>query len=267
MAAEPEKKQIISEKHSRANEIVALVLLTLTVLLFLCLVTYSPTDWSLNTSSAQKTQNWIGVIGSVTADLLFQLIGLTAYFLPLLLGLIAWRVFRSDGLYASFGRIAGYVLFLVSAAAQLALFDFRGGIIGVFFAQFFSYLIGRIGAGILLTAFFLTAVLLITNLSYFSFFDNFKPAFDKFKSMFDNLKNYLKQWFAGFREWREKQKKTAAERAQKQAEEFKTDQQQQPALDKNGTKTTISPGERTSISLASFAESLYPSNKNLVLKS
>src|SRR6476620_10116552 len=99
MASEVKKEQILSKTSSRANEIVAVVVLTLTVLLFLSLVTYSPTDWSLNTSSTQKTHNWIGVVGSVVGDLLFQIIGTTAYFLPFLLGLIAWRIFRSESLY------------------------------------------------------------------------------------------------------------------------------------------------------------------------
>ncbi len=95
MLVEVEEKQtsakIISPaKHnSHANEIVAVALLALAVLVFLCLVTYSPTDWSLDTSNTQKTQNWIGVVGAVAADLMFQAIGLSAYIFPALLGLIA----------------------------------------------------------------------------------------------------------------------------------------------------------------------------------
>ena len=82
MAAEVEKNRVSVKNHSRGNEIVALVMAGLAVLIFLSLATYSPNDWSLNTSSSQKTQNWIGVLGSVIADILFQTIGLTAYFLP-----------------------------------------------------------------------------------------------------------------------------------------------------------------------------------------
>ncbi|HEX8637540.1 MAG TPA: DNA translocase FtsK 4TM domain-containing protein, partial [Pyrinomonadaceae bacterium] len=70
MATEIDKKQTSTAQNSRANEIVAVALLALAVLVFLCLITHSPTDWSLNTSSSQKTQNWIGVTGAVVADLL-----------------------------------------------------------------------------------------------------------------------------------------------------------------------------------------------------
>src|SRR5687767_12971197 len=119
MATEVNKKQSAAKTSSRANEIVAVVILTVTVLLFLCLVTYSPSDWSLNTSSSQKTQNWVGVMGSVVADLLFQTIGNVAYLLPFLLGLIAWRVFRSESLYTPLSRIAGYLLFIISASGLL----------------------------------------------------------------------------------------------------------------------------------------------------
>lgn len=42
------------KKHSYVNEVIALVLLAVAVLVFLCLVTYSPSDWSFNTASSQK---------------------------------------------------------------------------------------------------------------------------------------------------------------------------------------------------------------------
>ncbi len=152
MASEVEKKQIASKTDSRGNEIIAVVLLAAALLVFLCLVTYSPNDWSFNTSSTQKTQNWVGVVGSVIADLLFQTIGLTAYFLPALLGLIAWRFFRARDLSASVGRLFGYVLFVLSVSGLAALFGFRGGVLGVFFERGFAWMLGRIGAGIILTA-------------------------------------------------------------------------------------------------------------------
>ncbi|MDQ3711750.1 MAG: DNA translocase FtsK 4TM domain-containing protein, partial [Acidobacteriota bacterium] len=65
MAIELNKRQLISKTNSRSNEIVAVILLALAVLVFLCLVTYSPNDWSVishdwTTNGQQKTQNWIG---------------------------------------------------------------------------------------------------------------------------------------------------------------------------------------------------------------
>ena len=178
MATEVRKKQIVSKNQSRSNEIIAVVLLALAVLAFLCLVTYSPNDWSLNTSSTQKTHNWVGVVGSVIADLLFQTIGLTAYFLPALLILIAWRFFRFKDLPISISRVLGYSLFVVSVSSLAALFGFYGGILGAFCSSNLAWLLGTIGTGILLTAIFAASVLLITNLSLDGFFGNFNLAWE-----------------------------------------------------------------------------------------
>lgn len=245
MASPAEKKQALKKDSSRTNEIVAVVVLTLTVLLFLCIVTYSPTDWSLNsTGNSQKTQNWIGVVGSVVADLLFQTVGVTAYFLPFLLGLIAWRIFRSESLNAPLGRISGYILFVVSSSGLLSLFNFRGGMTGALLVQFFSYLIGKIGTVILLTALFMTAVLLITNLSYLSFFSNFPQNFGFFET-----------WRKRFRAWREAQKQAAAARMEKRLE-ARTEKEN--SVKAGSKKPTISLGEKPN---AATGEILAGSNK------
>ena len=185
MATEIERKVTVSKTTSRTDEIIAVVLLALAVLTFLSLVTYSPNDWSLNTASTQKTYNWVGVIGAVIADLMFQSIGLTAYFLPALLALIAWRFFRYRDSSVSVSRVIGYVFFVLSLAGLAELLGLYGGIIGAFIERNLSWLLGNIGTGILLTAIFAASVLLITNLSLDSFLGNFSLAWENFRVHFD----------------------------------------------------------------------------------
>lgn len=200
MATEIDKKQAsTATQHSRANEIVAVVLLALAVLVFLCLITHSPTDWSLNTSSSQKTQNWIGVTGAVVADLLLQTIGLSAYVFPALLALVAWRVFHSESLVPRASRVLGFLVFIISSAALISLADWRGGLIGAIFLQFFVYLLSPIGAGILLFTLLTASILLLTNFSFFGFFGNFDVAWANFRIHFD-------EWLAKKREKRDAKK-------------------------------------------------------------
>lgn len=186
----------------------AVILLALAVLVFLCLITYNPNDWSFNTATSQKTQNWVGIAGSVIADLLFQAIGLTAHFLPALLGLLAWRLFRTKDTKISVARIVGYVLFILSLTSLAHLFGFRGGIVGTFFAQIFSSLLGTVGTGILLAAVWVTSILLITNLSFISFFSDFELAWQNFQIRFE-------EYFTGYKKWRENRNKSAIERMEK----------------------------------------------------
>ena len=236
MAVELKKKEISAKGHSLTNEIVAVALAALTVLLFLCLISYSPNDPSLVTSSLQKTQNWIGVVGANVAAILFSILGMTTYFLPFLMGLISWRILRAASFYAPVSRIIGYVLFILAVCGVFSLFGLYGGIIGAALAQALTALIGKLGAGILLTALLLTAVLLITNLSYFSIFDGFPAAFGSFKI-------YFGRWRERYRAYLEKQKQEAAQRMEKrlaargETEIAAKQTAKNPTISLGGTKT------------------------------
>lgn len=189
MATEVNKKQITSKTHSRGSEIAAVVLLAAAVLTFLCLVTSSPDDWSPNSTgrAGEVKNNWIGIVGSAVADGLLQAIGWSAYFLPALTALIAWRFYRRQDQNTSLSRVAGYVLFIASTASLFELFGLRGGIIGTFFFQNFNYLFGSIGAGILLAAIFAASVLMITRLSFFSLSDRLEMPLENLKIRLNGL--------------------------------------------------------------------------------
>jgi S-DNA-T family DNA segregation ATPase FtsK/SpoIIIE len=213
MATEVEKKSA-SKSSSRANEIVAIILLAVTILVFLSLVSFNENDPSLIAASSFKTKNWIGVVGANIAAILFSAIGLTAYVLPAMLALIAWRVFQSASLYVPLGRLIGFLLFTVSISGLLSLMvssGFRGGIIGAFFAGGFVYLIGNVGATTLLVTLFLTSLLLITNFTYLMLFGGFRMAFENFALRFDD-------WFGGFKRWRERHRAEAQARLEKRRE-------------------------------------------------
>ena len=83
-------------ENRRLNELIGFLLMVCAALLLLALVSYSPEDPSLNTAAARHgVHNWIGVVGAWFADLLLQLMGISAILLPLLLGFLAVRWFRS----------------------------------------------------------------------------------------------------------------------------------------------------------------------------
>jgi S-DNA-T family DNA segregation ATPase FtsK/SpoIIIE len=233
MATEVEKKTT-SQSHSLTNEIVAISLLAATILIFLCLVSFNENDPSLITESSFKTQNWIGVVGANVAAILFSIIGLTAYLIPVLMGLIAWRIFRSASLYAPVGRIIGYVLFVLSFSSLLFLVfssGFRGGMLGALIAGGLLALIGKIGAMILLITLFLASILLITNLSYIAALGGFQMAFDNFKIHFDG-------WFSRYRTWREEEELKVQERLEKRKANERTEKESQPKELKNPTIST-----------------------------
>ncbi len=190
------KRRTSSKTKSRYNEIVAIILTALAVLILLSLVTANPSDPSLVTSSSQTTQNWVGFVGANIAALLFNLVGVLAYLVPFLILLIAVKIFGSRTPFIPVSRLLGFLLFVVSGAGLATLLFSDVSIIGEASAQFFTYLIGTIGAGVLLSAFFLASILLITNLSYASFLDSFRMAWANFKV-------HLGEWTAKYKRMRE----------------------------------------------------------------
>src|SRR5437899_12788476 len=86
-------------KNRRLNELVGFLLLAVAVLLFLALVSYSPLDNSWNTAAttpiASPARNWIGVVGAMTSDLMLQGAGITVFLIPLMIGMLGSRWFKS----------------------------------------------------------------------------------------------------------------------------------------------------------------------------
>ncbi|MGB6689559.1 MAG: DNA translocase FtsK [Terracidiphilus sp.] len=95
------KPIVLSPTRSRPlNLFLGVVLLLVSMLLFLALATYHPSDPSMNTATAPAAQhaarNWIGLFGAWLSDLLLQTIGITAFLLPAWLGALGWGWMRSQ---------------------------------------------------------------------------------------------------------------------------------------------------------------------------
>src|SRR5579875_1385123 len=82
----PVRLVLTPTRHRRLNELIGLLVLASAVLLFLSLISWHPTDPSFNTDSLGPTRNWIGPAGAFVSDVLLQIEGLSAFFLPLLVG-------------------------------------------------------------------------------------------------------------------------------------------------------------------------------------
>ena len=186
MATQIEKKQTSAVGQYRANDVVALFILAVAVLVFLSLATYSATDWNLFNNSSQYTKhNWIGIVGSSIADLLFQIVGLTAYFTPVLLSLIAWQIYKTKSLLPSISRTLAFLLFIISISGVIYIFGGYAGMSGKFVAENLAWLLGKIGSGILLVAILFASLLVITNLSFAFLSDSLQMALENFKIHLD----------------------------------------------------------------------------------
>ena len=112
-------------RNRRLNEVTGMVLLVAASLLFLALASYHPTDPSLNTvgsyAAGRQAHNWTGLIGATVSDLLLQLEGVAAFFIPLMLGALGWTWLRSCPASSPTAKTSGVLLYLVFAPAIFGL--------------------------------------------------------------------------------------------------------------------------------------------------
>lgn len=235
------KKGTKSKKHSHWNDVVAIILGAVAVLVLLCLITSSPDDRSLISTGAglPKTRNWIGVVGANIAAVLFSTFGWTAYLIPLLIALIGFRVYQSDTLIPRASRVAGYLFFALSLSGLITLFGGYGAIVGEAAAQGTAYFLGSIGAGILLTAVFVSSLILITNLTIESVVSLFGLAGD----------NFLMRW----NEWRDRNRLSSKEAAHIRAEKRKGKRDPFPDARDEHIPATITVGNQETIAVAAAA--------------
>ncbi|MBV9240822.1 MAG: DNA translocase FtsK, partial [Acidobacteria bacterium] len=239
------KKGAKATKHSLLNDVVAIIVAAVALLAFLCLITASADDRSfVSTGNGGPTHNWIGIVGANIAAVLFGAFGWTAYLLPLLIVLIAWRVFRASNLVPRASRIAGFVFFAVSLAGLVTLFfgEQAGAIVGSAVAGGIAYLIGKIGAGILLAAVFFASTLLVTNFTLAGFLSHFEVAGE-------NLKIRLDEW----REKRRLARSPEIDAAKKRAEKRKERRLSGPDGEPETIPPTITIGEPVMAAAAAAA--------------
>ncbi len=116
---------LVPSKHPRINEAVGIVFFTLTFLIFLSLISYHPSDPSLNSSRNLLTDhnvgNLIGRFGSTLSDLLLQLLGYPSFLLPVMFSILGWRWLKSQPIEIPWIKALGLVGLLASTCALAGL--------------------------------------------------------------------------------------------------------------------------------------------------
>jgi S-DNA-T family DNA segregation ATPase FtsK/SpoIIIE len=112
-------------RNRRLNELVGLVLCVSALLLFLALASYSPLDPSLNSASiltkSHAARNWIGIFGAYLSDLILQFWGVGSFLLPIFMGMLGVRWFRSRTVQSPVAKTLGGIWLLMFVPALLAI--------------------------------------------------------------------------------------------------------------------------------------------------
>ncbi len=154
-----------------------MLILVLAALLCLALVSYHPADPSLDAAAAvARPANWVGPVGAIVADLLFQWLGIASFLLILGLGCLSAHWFRaphSRELHRS--HVIGLFLCIVALGTLLAELPghllWRGsvpleGLAGTLAATGLIAALNPIGAYVVTLAALLVGVFLSTKFSF-----------------------------------------------------------------------------------------------------
>jgi S-DNA-T family DNA segregation ATPase FtsK/SpoIIIE len=202
-----EKPRILTPRNSRRNEILAILLLAVGLLLALCLVSaaFYPNDPSWNSAGQPETRNWAGAVGANVAAALLQSLGLAAYLLTLLLLTAAWRLFKTRSVRTPVYKLLGLVILTLAAAALLSISSIRpvfdssvqpGGLVGTLLSRALASGLNTVGATVLLIAIAATGLILATNFSFIEFCKMIAAVIgDRF--------SFVPEIPARFRAWRE----------------------------------------------------------------
>jgi len=165
-------------KSRRFNELVGLLLLFLGFITLLALMSYDASDptWFHRQDGGATGNNWTGRVGATLAEALLQLVGVAAFLVPIVLGVVGWNRFRGRGMVASYGRFLGHVVLLLSLASLLELLygwigyggdTFRaGGYLGWRLASVFRALFATPGAVALSALLVVASIILTTRFSF-----------------------------------------------------------------------------------------------------
>ncbi|MDE0033420.1 MAG: DNA translocase FtsK 4TM domain-containing protein [Deltaproteobacteria bacterium] len=178
------------QKGSRLNrELWGSVVLVTACFAVLSLFSYSPMDRSFNVPSGSPDPiNLGGLVGAYLADALLQGLGVIAYVLPVILLLLAFRLFRRDPGRHRILKVCGYgalvwgLALLVSLVHEMELARESGGVLGGFSREFLTQMFGYAGTCVITVFLLLAAAMLLSQSSMLAWWGQLAGAHRRLRS-------------------------------------------------------------------------------------
>jgi DNA segregation ATPase FtsK/SpoIIIE, S-DNA-T family len=170
------RKETVAKRH----EFFGVLLLTLTVLLLACLVSFSRHDPNFNTASERAdVSNRVGWIGAYASDWLFQGFGLSAFLLLVPPAILSYKLIRGRRTTAPLMRTIGFALIVCAICTTLMIFPLPlpergfepGGMLGKILADMLVRNLNTTGTVVVVAAMILLGILAATSFSFASIFN------------------------------------------------------------------------------------------------
>jgi S-DNA-T family DNA segregation ATPase FtsK/SpoIIIE len=177
------------------NEIQAIILFAIALLIFISFITFDFSDISLFASKVNHpVRNFAGLFGAYLGAIMFFIMGLSAYVIPILI--LSWAIARFSGVtpqklyFKIFGTffliLASSALFSICGGAENSMRFSLGGIVGLVFSDFLLKYLGFAGSMLVIIVLFLLSVLLATEFLLIPFLSTL---FNRSKDLALNIKD------------------------------------------------------------------------------
>jgi DNA segregation ATPase FtsK/SpoIIIE, S-DNA-T family len=170
------------KRNTKVSEFLGLTSLAVALMLLISLATYGPKDPApfFKAGAVGPARNFIGPMGAFLAELLVnQLFGMAAMILPLVLGILGWKLFWCRPIDAPYTKTSGLALLVTAVTAFLTL-TFgtvsvegepvrAGGAVGELVSAILTASFNRTGAYILVATGMFVSIILATQFSFAHF--------------------------------------------------------------------------------------------------
>jgi DNA segregation ATPase FtsK/SpoIIIE, S-DNA-T family len=183
----------------RLSEFIGVALFAMALMTLISLASYSDADsvWFFTTGSDLPPVNFGGRVGAFLAELSYQLLGYSAYLLPIVLVVSGWHYFWCRVPDAAYTKLvgAGLLFACVSSFLSLAFGTLRvanremaaGGYLGKWLASFLAEYLNKTGSIILILTLLFLSIVLSTQFSFGRLFGAlFQLARDRVAAMLEN---------------------------------------------------------------------------------
>ena len=160
----------------------AIVLFSLSLILFISLFSYDPNDPGFNTTGNKEISNFIGLIGAYFSSTSFVFFGVASYFIPLLFISFAVSVIQGKETKTSkeilVFKLIAFILILISTCTVSSIHfliewmpEGSGGILGLVIASSLMQLLDMIGTTLLMLALWFSFLPLFLGFSWIKVID------------------------------------------------------------------------------------------------
>ncbi len=156
-------------KETIVNEIIGIILLLFSFIVFLAIASFDINDYQqiiVNNS----VENIIGPLGALMSHFFRSSFGKAAYLLSILFGLFGWNYLQGRNVSDMLGRVFSLFFMIISLSAVFGIFgnnivQFAGGYIGLYLKTFLLTVFGKVGSYLIIAIMNIIGLMLLGIIS------------------------------------------------------------------------------------------------------